>query len=256
MNRIVILDRSVPGSQRLLGGSVGDVGIVEVDGVAAAFAAAVENPADETIAVGDGTTTLAVASAIGLTGRCGSIRPVRRGADAWTEAAGIDGTRLTGGRTAAVPTLRVESLQCPWPIVCASAALGGAAELLAKLHSGASATAVAREFARAIGQVNETSGWGDRVPWGLICSASGKVGGAVTLPTSDRGFTASCMEPARGGGLLGLVRGVAGILAGGHAERVDELVLEGDGAASFDGWTVSGADRLRVTRGPDIPLVG
>lgn len=220
------------------------------------FAAAMERAEDELLAVGDGTTTLAVVSALALRGAGGTVRPLRRGTDAWTEAAGIDATAVDGGRVTSVATLRIESLHNPWPIVCATASFGAVADLLARLHGGSSAAAVAKDFALALAQANEPSGWGDDVPWGLICSGSGKVGSGVTLPAPREGFVASTLEPARGGGLLGLVRGVAGILSGGVSEERTELDLSGDGTVSLDGWLLKGLDRVRVTRGPAVNVVG
>lgn len=260
MNRVAIIDSSVPRSRELLGSSAG-LELVEASGVVEVFAraCAVDLQAEEVLAVGDGTTTLAVASAFALTGASAVIRPIRSGSDGWTEAAGVSGGQLNGGAVCEVATLRVERLGCPWPIVCSTASFGGVAPLLASLNRGGSAAGAVKEFAKALGGAHGPVGWtegGSEVAWGVICSASGQIGAGVRLDSSESGFVATSLEPARGGGLMGLVRGVAGILGGGTPREVEALELTGNGALALDGWLTEGSDRVRISPGPRIRIVG
>ena len=250
----------MPGSGRLLPqAAAGQLTVCEAHGIDAVFAIAAGLEADEVLAVGDGTTTLAITSALALAGRTVAIRPIRAGSDGWTEAAGVNGDRIEGGPVREVATLRVERLGCAWPIVCTTAAFGGVAPLLAGLHRGGSTASAAKDFALALGRAHGPTGWtesGAETPWGLICSASGHVGGGVSLESSAEGFVATNLEPARGGGLMGLVRGLAGILGGGSSRELAVLELGGHGTLALDGWVTEGPDRVRITRGPTVRIVG
>lgn len=231
----------------------------QVHGTEEAFQAAMALDADvdEVIAVGDASVTTAIASALALTGRSTIIRPLRSGNDGWLESAGVDGKKLEGGRVCAVPSLRVERLGAAWPIVCSTVAIGGVGPLLGGIHRGSSGVAAAKGLATSIGSSNdEWSVDGASAPWGLVCSATGAIGAAVSLGASQTQLIATSFEPAKGGGLLGLVRGLAGMLSGGDGREVQELALEGSGDLTIDGWTTTGPDVVRIRRGPDVRIIG
>ncbi len=260
MKRAAIIDQSTK-KPRLSRESLLDAGIAihEVASAEEAFEAAASLPDDvqEIMAVGSAFVTTAIASAFALRERTTPIRPIRSGADGWLESAGIKGDSLDGGRSTAVPSLQVERLGSAWPIICSTLAVGGVAPLLAGIHTGASGVSAAKGLATSIGSSNDA--WrvqGDDAPWGLVCSATGAIGAAVSLSGSSGKFVATAFEPAKGGGLLGLVRGLAGMLSGGDGKEVPELVLEGSGELTIDGWTTSGPDIVRVRRGPDVSLIG
>jgi hypothetical protein len=230
-----------------------------VSGANEVFDAAMKLSADvdEVLSVGDAAVTSAIASAMMLRGHHAPIRPLRSGTDGWLESAGIAKAELDGGRVRLVASLRVERLGAAWPIVCSTVAIGGVAPLLGSIHRGSSGVSAAKGLATSLGSTNDD--WtvdGETAPWGLVCSASGAIGAKISLESSPSGFVATSFEPAKGGGLLGLVRGLAGMLSGGDGTEAQELLLEGHGELTIDGWITSGQDRVRIRRGPDVRIVG
>lgn len=164
---------------------------------------------------------------------------VSRQTGPWHEAAG-------GGR---VGTLSVEATWLPAPLIAEAVAVGGACEtgdragvasVLAGFGGDPSSWSVRTDDAE------EQGAWGWRV---------GAPGAARAVKGAEH-VEVLRIDPATGGGLLGLVRGVAGLMSGAQRSEARSFVARGHGAVAIDGLSHArqGRASFAVRRGPSVAL--
>lgn len=165
-------------------------------------------------------------------------------------------------RPTPTPVLRVDATWLRNPEHAISVRVGGPAELgedggvvgFASRLAGSIAGPEASAWSVSADAAGEAP-----LGWGLAATSTGRIAHGIHVSIAPRAdaFGLVRPDPARGGGLLGFVRGVAGLFSGTSVESAGRVVLRGQGSLMIDDRGVSCDEpgAIAVAAGPTVRLV-